>query len=170
MADSGATIHCAIAALHAKNGEVVPDVMVVDSDDELIHGAGSIDFRNEKYDLTLKAASKKPSLVALRGPIMITGTFANPVVRPAIGEAAARVGAAVGLGILAPPLALLPLIDLGDAPDADCRALYEDARLQTGTDGRIARAPKAAGKPQRSTPRERLAKSQKEEGASGRSN
>jgi uncharacterized protein involved in outer membrane biogenesis len=130
--DDKATIHCAIAALHAKNGEVVPDVMVVDSDDELIHGAGSIDFRNEKYDLTLKAASKKPSLVALRGPIMITGTFVNPVVRPAIGEAAARVGAAVGLGVLAPPLALLPLIDLGNAPDADCQALYEQAKLASG--------------------------------------
>ena len=41
----------------------------------------------------------------------------------------ARIGASVGLGVLAPPLALLPLIDLGDAPDADCRSLYQDARV-----------------------------------------
>jgi hypothetical protein len=45
---------------------------------------------------------------------------------------AARIGAAVGLGILAPPLALLPLIDLGNAPDADCRALYQNAQLASG--------------------------------------
>ena len=128
-----AAIHCAITAMHAKNGELVPDFMVVDSEDELIHGSGSIDFRDEKYDLKLTANSKKPSLVALRGPIMITGTFATPVVRPAVGQAVARVGAAVGLGILAPPLALLPLIDLGDAPNADCRALYEKANLAAGT-------------------------------------
>jgi len=128
-----AAIHCAITAMHATNGELVPDFMVVDSEDELIHGSGSIDFGNEKYDLKLTADSKKPSLVALRGPIMITGTFANPVVRPAVGQAVARVGAAVGLGILAPPLALLPLIDLGDAPDANCRALYEKANLAAGT-------------------------------------
>src|SRR6185312_11352918 len=130
--DEKANLHCAIAAMHAKNGELVPDLMVVDSAEELIHGAGSIDFRNEKYDLTLKADSKKPSLVALRGPIEITGTFGAPVVRPAVGQVVARIGAAVGLGILAPPLALLPLIDLGDAPDADCRALYQDAQLASG--------------------------------------
>jgi AsmA family protein len=131
--DEKAEIHCAITAMHATRGRLVPDLMVVDSSDELIHGTGSIDFRNEKYDVALKADSKKPSLVALRGPIMISGTFATPVVRPAAGEAVARIGAAVGLGVLAPPLALLPLIDLGNAPDADCRALYQDAQLASGT-------------------------------------
>jgi len=133
-ADEKAPIHCAISAMHAKQGVLVPDLMVVDSEDELIHGEGSIDFRNEKYDLTLKADSKKPSLVALRGPIMITGTFASPVIRPAVGEAVARIGAAVGLGILAPPLALLPLIDLGNAPDADCQALYQRADIAANPD------------------------------------
>jgi uncharacterized protein involved in outer membrane biogenesis len=128
-----AAIHCAITAMHAKNGLLVPDFMVVDSEDELIRGSGNIDFRNEQYDLTLDADSKKPSLVALRGPIEITGTFANPAVHPAVGQAVARVGAAVGLGILAPPLALLPLIDLGDAPSADCRALYRKADLAAGS-------------------------------------
>jgi uncharacterized protein involved in outer membrane biogenesis len=130
--DEKAEIRCAITAMHAARGVFVPDLMVVDSAEELIHGEGSVDFRNEKYDLTLKADSKKPSLVALRGPIKITGTFAAPVVRPAVGEVAARIGAAVGLGILAPPLALLPLIDLGNAPDADCRALYQNAQLASG--------------------------------------
>ena len=46
-------------------------------------------------------------------------------------------GATVGLGVLAPPLALLPLIDLGDAPDADCRALYAKTRVQTGDDEKV---------------------------------
>jgi uncharacterized protein involved in outer membrane biogenesis len=130
--DQKADLRCAIAAMHAKDGSLVPDLMVIDSSDELIHGAGSIDFRDEKYDISLKADSKKPTLVALRGPIMITGTFKHPVVRPAVGQVVARIGAAVGLGILAPPLALLPLIDLGNAPDANCRALYQDARVATG--------------------------------------
>jgi len=53
----------------------------------------------------------------------------------------------VGLGVLAGPLALLPLIDLGDAPDADCKSLYQDARVQSGTTERIARpATPARGK------------------------
>ena len=148
--DEKAEIHCAITAMHATRGRLVPDIMVIDSSDELIHGAGSIDLKNEKYDLTLKADSKKPSLIALRGPIVIGGTFAAPVVHPAVGEAAARIGAAVGLGILAPPLALLPLIDLGNAPDADCRALYENAQLASDTK---AQAPRTRGNPRRAEPK-----------------
>jgi AsmA family protein len=136
--DEKAALHCAVAAAHITQGVLVPDLMVIDSSAELIHGQGSIDFRNEKYDLTLKADSKRPSLLALRGPVMITGTFGKPAVHPAVGQAVARIGAAVGLGILAPPLALLPLIDLGDAPSADCRALYQNAGMASGKD-----APKA---------------------------
>ncbi|MEO9136544.1 MAG: AsmA family protein [Casimicrobiaceae bacterium] len=130
--DQTAEINCAVAAVHATRGIVVPDLMVVDTSAELIHGQGSIDFRDEKYDLELKADSKKPSLLALRGPVTITGTFKTPLVHAAVGQAVARVAAAVGLGILAPPLALLPLIDLGNAPDSDCRALYQDARIASG--------------------------------------
>jgi hypothetical protein len=118
--------------------------MVIDSSEELIRGSGSIDFAHEKYDLALSADSKKPSLVALRGPINITGTFKSPVVKPALGQAIARVGAAVGLGILAPPLALLPLIDLGNAPNADCQALYRDAGIATNAANAGAKNPVAA--------------------------
>ena len=83
------------------------------------------------------------SLLALRGPIVIGGTFKVPVVSPSLGQVAARVGAAVGLGALAPPLAILPFVDLGDAKDVDCRTLNEDARARTGTTERIVRAPRA---------------------------
>jgi uncharacterized protein involved in outer membrane biogenesis len=137
--DEKAELRCAVAALSAQRGVVVPQRMVIDSDVELIDGTGSIDFANEKYDVRLDAHSKKPSLLALRGPVLISGTFKHPVVRPALGQAIARAGAAIGLGLLAPPLALLPLIDLGDAPDANCAALYRDVHM----DATNAKAPPA---------------------------
>jgi hypothetical protein len=74
---------------------------------------------------------------------VIRGTFKTPVVGPAMGPVAARVGAAIGLGAVAGPLALLPLIDFGGASDVDCRALIEQARINTDTAERIAR-PEAA--------------------------
>jgi uncharacterized protein involved in outer membrane biogenesis len=146
--DETASIHCAVAAFHAKGGVVTPELFVIDTSAELLTGYGSIDFREEKYDLHLKADSKKPSILALKGPVVIGGTFKTPAVRPEIGPLAARIGASVGLGALAGPLALLPLIDLGDAPDANCKSLYQDARLQTGTTERIARPKKATRKSQ----------------------
>ena len=141
--DETAEIACAVAAFHAKDGVATPDLLVVDSTAEVITGDGSVDFRQERYNLRLKGDSKRASLLALRGPIVIGGTFKVPVVSPSLGQVAARVGAAVGLGALAPPLAILPFIDPGDAKDVDCRSLNEDARARTGTTGRIARAPRA---------------------------
>ena len=132
--------------MHATGGVVKPDLLVVDSTAVLITGEGTIDLREERYDLRLKGDSKRASLLALRGPILISGTFRTPIVGPAVGPVAARVGAAVGLGLLSPPLALLALVDLGTAAAVDCRALNEQARAQTDTTERIARAPTAASK------------------------
>ena len=139
--DETAEISCAVAALHASGGIVKPDLLVIDSTAVVITGEGSVDLRQERYDLRLKGDSKRPSLLALRGPIVIGGTFKTPIVGPDLGAVAARVGAAVGLGTLAPPLAILPLIDLGDATDVDCRTANEEARARTGTTERIVRGP-----------------------------
>jgi len=137
--DETAQISCAVGAFHATGGVLKPELLVIDSTAEVITGAGTIDLREERYDLELKGDSKRASLLALRGPILIHGTFRNPVVGPAIGPLAMRIGAAVGLGALSPPLALIALFDAGDAQDIDCRALNEQARAQTGTTERVAR-------------------------------
>ncbi len=132
--DRTAEIRCAVTSMRAHQGVMTPDLFVVDTSAVLITGEGSIDFRDEQYDALLRAKSKQMSLLALRGPIVVQGTFKQPVVRPAIGPVALRVGAAIGLGAVAPPLALLPLIDFGGAPDVDCRNLMQEARVDTARD------------------------------------
>ena len=59
-------------------------------------------FGTNCYDLKLKAQSKRPSLIALRGPIAIDGSFKNPNVHPESGQIAARVGTSIALGALNP--------------------------------------------------------------------
>jgi len=126
--DETAEVRCAVATMRVAHGVATPEVFVVDTSAEVITATGGIDFRNERYDLHLKAQSKKPSLLALRGPIVIGGSFRNPAVHPEVAPVAARVGAAIGLGVLAPPLALLPLVDFGGAEDVDCGGLMQHAR------------------------------------------
>jgi uncharacterized protein involved in outer membrane biogenesis len=126
--DQTSEIRCAVASFGVTNGQLVPQLMVIDTSEVTIDVDGGIDLRDEKYDLRLKARSKKPSLVALRGPIIVGGTFKAPVVHPQSGAIAARLGTSAGLAAIAPPLALLALIDFGGAPDVDCRALLADAK------------------------------------------
>jgi uncharacterized protein involved in outer membrane biogenesis len=127
--DRSSRIHCIVADFVAKDGTMFARSLVMDTDVEKVVGEGSVDLAQERYDLTLDAKSKRPSLLALRGPIVVTGTFKSPRVQPSAGPIAARVGAAVALGAtLTPIAALLPLIDLGGHPDADCGALIDVAR------------------------------------------
>ncbi len=127
--DTNTPIRCVVADFAAKDGTLIARSLVMDTEKEKILGEGSIDFKTERYDLTLKAQSKSASVLALRGPIVIDGTFKSPQVRPATGPIAARVGASVALGAALTPLAaLLPLIDVGGAADADCRALMQEAQ------------------------------------------
>ena len=127
--DANAAIRCAVADFAIENGQWGARTLVVDTAAEKVIGQGSADFKNEKYDFRLEAKSKRPSLMALRGPIIIDGSFRTPRVRPAAGPLLARVGASVALGVaLTPIAALLPLIDTGGAADADCAGLIEDTQ------------------------------------------
>lgn len=130
--DPNAPVHCGVVIAQIQDGVAVPQTFVIDSSEEKITGEGKVDLKQEQYDLRLKADSKRTSLVALRGPIEVGGTFKHPTVRPEIGSVIARVGAAVALGIVATPIAaLIPLVDPGTAKNANCGALIQQAEQTT---------------------------------------
>ena len=53
--DKTSEIRCAVASFGVANGQMAPQLMVIDTSAVTINGEGSIDFRDEKYDLHLKA-------------------------------------------------------------------------------------------------------------------
>jgi hypothetical protein len=148
--DQNAPVYCAVVSGSVRDGAFAPSLFVVDSSEEKISGEGEIDFREERYRLRLNADSKRPSLVALRGPIRIEGTFKHPRVAPEAGPVVARVAAAVALGLLTPPAALLALVDPGGARDSDCAALLMqgEQRVEDGST-----RPDGKPKPGAETPR-----------------
>jgi AsmA family protein len=131
--DESSPIRCVVADVVAENGRLATKSMIVDTQAEKIFGEGAVDFKAERYDMRLEAQSKQPSLLALRGPIVIEGTFKSPQIHPAVGPIAARVGSAVALGALTPPAALVPFIDFGHANDADCDGLMAEAMRNVKT-------------------------------------
>jgi uncharacterized protein involved in outer membrane biogenesis len=133
--DETSQIHCAVGSFKLTDGQMAPQFLVIDTSAVTIYGSGGIDFRDEKYDLHLTASSKKASILALRGPIVVGGTFKTPVIHPEAAAITARVGAAAGLASVAPPLALLALVDPGGAPDVDCASLVADTKMPRSVSG-----------------------------------
>jgi uncharacterized protein involved in outer membrane biogenesis len=119
------TINCALVDLHAKQGVAQLKTLVVDTDDTLFLGDGTIDFTREGLDLTIDPKPKDLSLFSARAPIYIQGTLKEPKIRP--GESAIIRGAASLAMLPAAPLtALMSLLnpDNGDEKDKARQNLY----------------------------------------------
>jgi AsmA family protein len=116
-------IECLIGDFALQRGTLRSRTLLLDTDAHIVTGGGMLDFGREQLDLRLRTDAKRPTIASLPTPIRIGGTLKNPAIQPELGEAAARAGAAVGLGLLFPPLALLPTIQLGVGENSQCETL-----------------------------------------------
>ncbi|MBV5298346.1 MAG: AsmA family protein [Rhodoferax sp.] len=122
-------LRCAVADFDVKRGVMQAQALVFDTQVTTLTGTGRIDLAQETLDITLNPKTKNTSPVALRSPIYIRGSFAQPAISIDKGRVAARAIGAVVLGTLNPLLALIPLIDAGPGKDSDCAQLVRDARV-----------------------------------------
>jgi uncharacterized protein involved in outer membrane biogenesis len=125
--DRALPLDCAVADLAVEHGTVQPRVLVLDTSDSTVWVDGTLSLASEALDLRAVVAPKDFSLLTLRAPLHIGGTFAKPQVAVDKGRLGLKVGGAVLLGLLNPLAALLPLVDTGDGTEArqngaDCRA------------------------------------------------
>jgi len=121
-------LRCGVADFDVKSGVMQVGALVVDTDVTTILGTGTIDLARETLDLTLNPRTKKTSITALRSPIYVRGTLADPDVHVDMGRVAARGLGAIALAMVNPLLMLIPLIDAGPGKDSDCAKLVRDAR------------------------------------------
>jgi len=117
-------LRCAFADFGVKDGRMDSRALAVDTTDTLIVGEGSINLKNEQMDLLLKPRPKDISILALRSPLRIDGTFKDPSFRPDFKALGLRGAIALALGSIAPPAALLATFEPGPGKDSDCGGKY----------------------------------------------
>lgn len=120
--DRNVQLRCAAAAFEVKQGLMSSKVILLDTSDTVINGSGQISLANETLNLVLKPEPKDQSILSLRSPLKIGGTFAAPTAGPDKVALAGRAGLAIALGVINPLLALLATIETGPGQDADCSA------------------------------------------------
>jgi AsmA family protein len=106
-------IDCMVSDFALTDGIVDTKTFLLATKEANILGSGKVNLDDEKLDLAMRTEATHLSIGSFSTPINIGGTLRNPSVLPAPGPLAARAVPAIALGVLFPPLALLPTIRLG---------------------------------------------------------
>lgn len=117
-------IRCAFGDFAVDDGVMTARALAFDTTDTIIVGKGTMDLRNETFALTLRPRPKDRSLISLRSPLKLTGTFKQPKFGPDYARVGLRGALALALGSIAPPAALLATLELGPGKDAECGGRY----------------------------------------------
>ncbi|MFG6456535.1 AsmA family protein [Roseateles sp. BYS96W] len=120
--DSNLPLNCARLDGSFTAGVLRPRTAIVDNRDSRIDLDGSISLASETLDLRAVASPKDFSPLTLRAPLRLQGSLADPRVALEGRSLGGRAVAALALGALAPPAALLAFVDPGEKlPPVDCR-------------------------------------------------
>ncbi len=118
--DRQVTLRCAYADFGVVDGIATARSVAFDTTDTALLIRGDLSFKQETLDLTLLPRPKDMSLVSIRTPLRIGGTFADPSIAPKGGPLLLRGAAVAALVAIAPPLGLLGLVETGPGKDTNC--------------------------------------------------
>ena len=117
-------IRCGVAHFNVRGGVATARTLVIDTDVVLAKGSGTVNLGTERMNLRLDGESKRPRLLRLWAPILVSGPIRSPDIGVEGEAVAAQAGIVGALGALVAPLAAaLGLIDPGLVEDANCAAL-----------------------------------------------
>ncbi|KAB7772175.1 AsmA family protein [Xanthomonas maliensis] len=117
-------VRCVFADFGVRDGLMQSRAMAFDTTDTIIIGEGHISLKDETLDLLLRPRPKDRSILSLRSPLRIGGTFRAPSFRPDFKALGVRGAVAIALGSIAPPAALLATFESGPGKDSDCGGHY----------------------------------------------
>ncbi|ASV99487.1 AsmA family protein [Paraburkholderia aromaticivorans] len=138
-------INCAAADFVATNGVLDSRIFALDTDDAVIDIDGKVNLRDESMDLGVHPHTKGFRVFSLRSPLYVKGTFKDPHVGVNAAALALRGGAAVGLGLINPFAALIPLLAPSNNKPLPCNQLLAQVRqAPTAPPPGVKQQPKAA--------------------------
>ena len=129
--DRKVPIRCAFGDFSVADGSMKSRALAFDTADTIIVGDGTISLKDETLDLQLRPRPKDRSILALRSPLVVGGTFKDPSFRPDFKRLGLRGAVALALGSIAPPAALLATIETGSRQGQHLRRQVREVALSS---------------------------------------
>ncbi|WP_238136847.1 AsmA family protein [Variovorax sp. JS1663] len=126
--DRNVTLRCAAMAFDVDKGTMNSRSVVLDTEDTVFNVSGQASLSNETLNFVVRPQPKDKSILSLRTPLVIGGTFASPSAGVEAGPLATRGALAVALGAINPLLALAATVETGPGADADCQEVLATAK------------------------------------------
>ncbi|WP_162601073.1 AsmA family protein, partial [Paraburkholderia sp. C35] len=126
-------INCAAADFVVTDGVLDSRVFALDTQDAVINVDGTVNMKTESMDLGVHPHTKGFRIFSLRSPLYVKGTFKDPHVGVNAAALAVRGGAMVGLGLINPFAALIPLIAPSNNKPLPCQQLMAAMEAQRPT-------------------------------------
>src|SRR5690606_10831514 len=95
--DRKVAIRCAFGDFTITDGVMTTRALAFDTSDTIIVGEGTVDLGEEQLDLVLKPRPKDRSILALRSPLVVDGSFRDPGFRPDMARLGLRGAIALSL-------------------------------------------------------------------------
>jgi AsmA protein len=142
--DQTVALRCAVADFSVAGGVMQARALVLDTAVNTLTGSGQVNLANETLDLTIVPRTKVSSVVALRSPVYLKGSFDPPRLELDTARIATRGVGALALGLLNPLLALIPLFEAGPGVGGACAELVSEAKAPLPPAVKPGRAPAAS--------------------------
>jgi uncharacterized protein involved in outer membrane biogenesis len=126
-------INCLASHFDLADGVATASTFILDTKDTVVEVKGNINLASETLYLDVVPHPKDWSPLSVRAPIEIRGTLGAPEATPKASSLVARLGAALALGVVMPPAALLPLIDVGLGEHNMCQRAFAAVRQEEKT-------------------------------------
>ena len=107
-------VACFVADLAVRQGVMLSRKLLLETEDAVTEGAGSVDLKRERVDVRLRTQSKRLTVGVLPAPLLVSGTLKNP-------HAAPDPASPAGQGGIAGVLAALPTVQLGTDEGSPCQ-------------------------------------------------
>lgn len=139
--DQNVNLRCGALAFDVDKGVMTGRSLVFDTDNTIFQGSGRANLKNETLDFVINPQPKHKSILSLRTPLLIGGTFAAPKFGVKLAPLVERGLTALVLGAINPLLALAATVETGPGEDADCQDVLAQAN-KPGTGAAAAGAAK----------------------------